>query len=127
MAERLSNKHVNVVVIPDSVIFAMMSRVNKVIIGTNGILANGGLRATSGAYTVALAAKHYSVPVLVLAPMIKFSPVHLCSYELEAFNTLGCAESVLEHGSIAAQNTKIYNPIYDYVPPELVTAFISNT
>lgn len=41
----------------------MMSRVNKVIIGTHTVLANGGLRAASGIHVVALAAKHYSIPV----------------------------------------------------------------
>lgn len=40
-----------------------MSRVNKVIIGTNTVLADGGLRAGSGFHAVAIAAKHYSVPV----------------------------------------------------------------
>lgn len=41
----------------------MMSRVNKVIIGTHTVMANGGLRAACGAHTLAMAAKHYSVPV----------------------------------------------------------------
>lgn len=40
-----------------------MSRVNKVIIGTHTVMANGGLRAVSGSHIMALAAKHYSVPV----------------------------------------------------------------
>ena len=40
-----------------------MSRVNKVIIGTDRVLANGGLMAVSGTHALALAAKHHSVPV----------------------------------------------------------------
>lgn len=40
-----------------------MSRVNKVIIGTHTVMANGGLRALSSCHSVALAAKHCSVPV----------------------------------------------------------------
>lgn len=126
LASTLAAGNVEIVVIPDSAIFAMMSRVNKVIIGTHSVLANGGLRAACGAYTVALAAKHYSVPVIVLAPMYKLSPVHLCSYEQDAFNLVGCAESVIPYDSLAAKFAKVYSPIFDYVPPELVTLFISN-
>lgn len=103
----------------------MMSRVNKVIIGTHSVLANGGLRAACGAYTVALAAKYYSVPVIVLAPMYKLSPLHLC--EQDAFNMVGCAEDVIAYDSLPARDAKVYSPKFDYVPPELVTLFISNT
>ncbi|XP_033252368.1 translation initiation factor eIF-2B subunit beta-like, partial [Drosophila miranda] len=120
-----AEKYVEIIVIPDAAIFAMMSRVNKVIIGTHSVLANGGLRAACGAYTVALAAKHYSVPVIVLAPMYKLSPLHLC--EQDAFNMVGCAEDVIPYDSIPAREAKGYSPMFDYVPPELVTLFISNT
>ncbi|KAH8252631.1 hypothetical protein KR032_000870 [Drosophila birchii] len=124
-ASLASEKNVEIIVIPDAAIFAMMSRVNKVIIGTHSVLANGGLRAACGAYTVALAAKHYSVPVIVLAPMYKLSPLHLC--EQDAFNMVGCAEDVIPYDSIPAREAKVYSPMFDYVPPELITLFISNT
>lgn len=77
-------------------------------------------------FSVALAAKHYSVPVIVLVPMYKMSPVHLCSYEQDAFNLVGSSESVVPYDSPAAKFTKAYSPIFDYVPQELVTLFISN-
>lgn len=46
----------------------------KVIIGTQTVLANGGLRAVNGTHTLALAAKHHSTPLIVCAPMFKLSP-----------------------------------------------------
>lgn len=126
LAANLAKARIETTVIPDSAIFAMMSRVNKVIIGTHCVLANGGLRAASGSYSVALAAKHFSVPVVVLVPMFKLSPVHLCSYEQDAFNLVGNPAPVLPYHSNAARFTTVYNPIFDYVPPELLTLFISN-
>lgn len=104
----------------------MMSRVNKVIIGTHSVLANGGLRSACGSLTVALAAKYFSVPVIVLVPMYKLSPVHLCSYEQDAFNLVGCAEGIIPYNSSAAMFARAFRPIFDYVPPELVTLFISH-
>lgn len=126
LAASLAKSKIETTVISDAAIFAMMSRVNKVIIGTHSVLANGGLRAACGALTVALAAKHYSVPVIVLCPMYKLSPVHLCSYEQDAFNLVGCTEGIIPYDSSAAPSAKAFSPIFDYVPPELVTLFISN-
>ena len=42
LAASLSNDKINTTIIPDSAIFAIMSRVNKVIIGTHSVMANGG-------------------------------------------------------------------------------------
>ncbi|GAB0091420.1 translation initiation factor eIF-2B subunit beta [Sergentomyia squamirostris] len=126
LAASLAKAKIETTVIPDSAIYAMMSRVNKVIIGTHSVLANGGLRAACGSHTVALAAKQFSVPVIVLVPMYKFSPVHLCSYEMDAFNMVGTTEGVIPYKMRDARNVRCYNPVFDYVPPEFVTLFISN-
>lgn len=66
MAASLAKSGIQTAVVPDTAIFAVMSRINKVIIGTHTVMANGGLRASSGVHTIALAAKHYSVPVRIL-------------------------------------------------------------
>lgn len=118
LATNLGKAKIQTTVIPDSAIFAMMSRVNKVIIGTQCVLANGGLRAVCGAYSLALAAKHFSVPVIVLAPTYKLTPVHLSSYDQDDFNILGNTEGVLPYNSRAARFAKAYNPVFDYVPPD---------
>ena len=44
LATSLAASKIPTTLIPDSAIFAVMSRVNKVIIGTHTILANGGLK-----------------------------------------------------------------------------------
>lgn len=53
-----------------------MSRVDKVIIGCHGVMANGGLIAAVGAVMIAHAAKAHQVPLFVLAPLYKFTPLH---------------------------------------------------
>ncbi|KAB0797130.1 hypothetical protein PPYR_05134 [Photinus pyralis] len=127
MASNLAKNNIETTVIPDSAVFAMMSRVNKVIIGTHTVLANGGLRAESGVHMVALAAKHYSIPIMVLAHMYKLSPMHLCSSEQDAFNICASPADVLPYSSgPLLDKVHVYNPVFDYVPPELVTLFISH-
>ena len=49
----LTDAGIPVYVIPDSHIFAIMSRVNKVILATHTVLANGSLVAAAGAHMIA--------------------------------------------------------------------------
>ncbi|XP_043484849.1 translation initiation factor eIF-2B subunit beta [Leptopilina heterotoma] len=129
MAVNLAKANIKTTLISDAAIFAMMSRVNKVIVSTHTVMLNGGLKAISGTYTVAQAAKHYYVPVMVLLPLYKLSPEYLCLYEQEGFNTyLSPSQGVIPTDNIQLMDKiRAYNPAIDYVPPELVTLFISNT
>ncbi|XP_058423370.1 translation initiation factor eIF-2B subunit beta isoform X2 [Diceros bicornis minor] len=93
MAVNLSDAGIETTVMTDSAIFAVMSRVNKVIIGTKTILANGALRAVTGTHTLALAAKHHSTPLIVCAPMFKLSPQF--PNEEDSFHKFVAPEEVL--------------------------------
>ncbi|KAK0169155.1 hypothetical protein PV327_002900 [Microctonus hyperodae] len=129
MVGNLSKSKIKTTLISDVAIFAMMSRVNKVIIGINAVMADGGLKAISGAHAVAQAAKHYSVPVMVLMPLYKLSPLYHCAWKQDTFNKhIAPIQGVID-GANASLMTKIqsYNPVFDYVPSELVTLFITNT
>ena len=127
LAKSLATSGIETTVITDSAVFAIMSRVNKLIIGTPVVMANGGLKANNGAHAVALAAKHHSVPLIVCAAMYKLSPQYLSSYDQDGFNRFVSPEAVLNfsEGDIVSK-VQILNPVFDYVPPELVTLYISN-
>ncbi|KAG2457661.1 EI2BB factor, partial [Polypterus senegalus] len=125
MAVSLSRSGIETTVITDAAIFAVMSRVNKVIIGTQTVLANGGLRAVNGTHTLALAAKHHSTPLIVCAPMFKLSPQF--PNEEDTFHKFVSPQEVLPftEGEILSK-VNVHSPVFDYVPPELITLFISN-
>lgn len=69
-----------------------MSHVNKVVIGAHSglsqlvisishrlslsVMANGGLVAHAGCLNISAAAKHYSVPVIVVTGLHKLCPFH---------------------------------------------------
>ena len=84
MALALSNANIDATLISDAAIFAVMSRVNKVILGAHAVTANGGLVAISGSNLVAAAAKHHSTPVVVCTGLYKLSPLY--PYDSEVFN-----------------------------------------
>ena len=74
-AVALAESGISTTLITDGAIFAMMARVNNVIVGAHGVMANGGLVATAGCHLLALAAQNASVPVVVCAGLYKLTPL----------------------------------------------------
>jgi translation initiation factor eIF-2B subunit beta len=116
---------ITVILIPDSAVFALMSRVNKVILGTHSVLANGGLIAAAGTRVIARAAKVHQTPVVVVSGVYKLSPVY--PFDFDSLIEYGDASKVLpfEDGDLVDQ-IDVQNPLYDYVPAELVDLYITN-
>jgi len=126
MAESLSSAGISTFLVPDSSIYALMSRVNKVILGAHAILANGGMFAITGSLLAATAARVHSTPVVVCAGQFKLTPLWNLYHEYGALD-FADPSSVLsfDEGSLV-DKVDVINPYYDYVRPELVDAFITN-
>ena len=126
MARNLGNANIATTLVHDSAVFAIMGRVHKVILGTHSVTADGGLKAYSGAYSVACAAKHYSVPLLVCTPVYKLTPEFVTSEDQIGFNKLESPQEIYDFSEGDFDEAEILNPTYDYVPPDLVPLFIFN-
>uniref|UniRef100_H3G7M3 Translation initiation factor eIF2B subunit beta n=1 Tax=Phytophthora ramorum TaxID=164328 RepID=H3G7M3_PHYRM len=124
MAHALAESGIHVTVIPDSAVFALMARVNKVVVPAAAVVANGGLIAQSGLQNIALAAKKCSVPVVCVAGLIKLSPLY--AHDLDVLSELSAPSSIFNYED-TVDNLEVLNPAYDYVPPECVRIFITNT
>ncbi|KAH9930601.1 eukaryotic translation initiation factor 2B beta subunit [Fomitopsis serialis] len=126
MATSLSNAGISTFLVPDSSIYAIMSRVNKVIIGAHAILANGGMFAITGTLLAATAARAHSTPVVVCTGQFKLTPAWNLYHEYGALD-FADPSSVLgyEEGPLV-DKVDVINPYYDYVGPELVDVFITN-
>ena len=110
----------------DSAVFAMMSRVNKVVIGTHAVMINGGLVAPTGAHMITLCAEAHSVPVLVLTGMYKLTPMF--PFDSTTFNKLLSPMEITTLHPLDQEDNNMGSPVpaYDYVPPELVSLFVTN-
>lgn len=62
---------IQVNLIHDSEVYAIMARVNKVIVGANLVTADGGFFGTCGINMVTSAAKVMAVPVICIVPIYK--------------------------------------------------------
>ena len=145
MAEILSGAGVMVRVLPDSSCFAVMSRVSKVFIGAESVLANGGLLASIGTHPLCLVAKHHAVPVVVITTTLKMCPYYpsdaLCTAlvkiskseaKMMPWSTFADPVDVLPqdelHDVDAAVHPRlhIHNAEMEYVPPAMISLFVTN-
>mmetsp|Transcript_21863 Transcript_21863/g.38670 ORF Transcript_21863/g.38670 Transcript_21863/m.38670 type:complete len:391 (-) Transcript_21863:1152-2324(-) len=126
-AKKLADHGISTTLIADSAIFAVMSRVTKVILGTNAVMANGGLMARAGTHSVALAAKHHAVPVVCVTGLYKLCP--LFPYKSDSFITLKSPGSTTTYASLGglSDNVKVITAGTDFVPPDLISLFVTNT
>lgn len=125
MAKNLSAAGIETLLIPDAAVYALMARVNKVIIGCHAVTANGGLIAMAGSEILAASARHYSIPVCVVTGMYKLSPIYPENHD--AFNLFGPPDAVLPFDrSDLIDRVNVVNTCFDYVPPQHVDLFVTN-
>ncbi|KCV69637.1 hypothetical protein H696_04054 [Fonticula alba] len=123
-AKRLSEKDINTTLVYDTSIFALMARVNKVVISAHAVLANGGIIAQAGTNLLLQAAHHYSTPVVVLAGLYNLSPLY--SFHPQIQNILLNASDVANYEDDLHPDVQNLNPQFDYVPPEMINLFVTN-
>ena len=116
---------ITVIMVPDSAIFALMSQVNKCILGAQAVLANGSLLAAAGTNLVVKAARHHRVPVLVLCATYKMSPQY--PYDPEELIEYGEVESVVSYQDVQMRDSvKLTNPLTDFVDVGDLDLFVTN-
>lgn len=117
---------ITVLLVPDNAIFALMSRVNKVIISASAVLSNGSIVAAAGAKSLAMAAKIHRVPVMVLAETYKLSPIF--PYDPFDFMDYGDVQKVVPYQDreMLVGLQSIRNPLTDFVDQDMISLFVTN-
>jgi len=100
--------------------------VHKVLLPAHAVVADGGLVTPSGCHAVAVAAKNHAVPVVCVTGLYKLCPAY--PHDLDALNEMGSPEPVLpyrQHTTLG--RPRVLNPLYDFVPPDLVELYVTNS
>lgn len=111
----------------------------QVLIGCKMLLANGGIISKSGSQLVALAARQYSVPVVVLVGLHKLTPFYSSDPSI-ALNDFRAASEVTDFNIVAEHishladgndfgshsSVDVVNPLYDYIPGDLISLFVTD-
>ena len=136
-ARELADQGLSTTLIPDSAVFAMMGRVNKVVIGAHAMLADGGVMAPAGTHMAALAAQRHAVPFVVVIGLHKLTPLFPYDPEVtmndyrspqEVVDADVVGESYQGNGAEGGSDLplRVANPTYDYIPPDLVSLLITD-
>lgn len=123
-AKKLAQHDIETIIIPDSAVFALMSRVGKVIIGTKAVFVNGGsIASSSGVSSVCECAREFRTPVFAVAGLYKLSPLY--PFNIEKSVEFGGSHEVLPKMNPAYRLDAI-NKTTAYVPPENIDIYITN-
>ncbi|KAJ1309593.1 hypothetical protein OPQ81_006366 [Rhizoctonia solani] len=127
LASSLSQHGISTFLVPDSAIFAMMSRVTKLILGAHAVLADGGLVAQAGALAAVAAARAHATSVIVCAAQYKFAPLWSWTVEGAGATDYGDPGLVMgyDEGELVG-SVEVVNPKYDYVKPEFLDVIVTN-
>lgn len=127
LASNLSNQsNISVTVVPDSAIFALMSRVNKVVMSPQAVMADGGAICLAGHQLVTTAAQHYSIPVICVTGSYKLTPL-FAHNQLHILNQHHCPSVALPYSTDVNHDlTEVAVPMYDYIAPECIDLYVTN-
>lgn len=126
-AWELSECGIDVTLICDNMTAQVMKegRIDKVMVGSDRIAANGDTANKIGTYGVALLAKAHNIPFYVLAPSSTFD-MNTATGDGIPIEQRGREEVACGFGRQTVPDAaKVYSPAFDVTPVELITGFIN--
>ena len=123
-AKALVGAGIPVTLIVDSAARHFMPKVDKVIVGSDVVTANGAIVNKIGTSLIALAAKEARVRVFVGAETYKFSPSTVLG-ELVEIEERSAEEVVPKKDLAELKGVRVLNPAFDVTPAELIDAIIT--
>lgn len=118
----LADAGIDVTLIIDSAVRAVMKKVTKVFVGADTITSNGTLINKIGTSQLALSANEARVPFYVCSETYKFSPMTLFG-DTVTIEERG-HEEVVKPGEIS-KSVGIFNPVFDSTPAKYIDAIIT--
>ena len=121
----LAAADVNVILISNSAVYAVMSRVNKVVLDSHVMLSDGSLVAAAGAKAVVQAANMHRAPVIVLGGIYQISPVNV--FDPEKLIEYGDPADIIPFGQgDVLEKISVRRPLYDHISAKVVDLYITN-
>lgn len=125
----LSTNKVDVTVLCDNMAGYLMrqKKIDKIFVGADRIAINGDAANKIGSYSLAVLAKFHQVPFYVVAPRSTFD------LSLDNGNQIPIEQRSADEirqswykKPMVANGVKVYNPAFDVVPAELITAIVTD-
>ncbi len=121
-ARELAEAKVPVTLIVDSAMRYVMPEISVAFVGTDTLESDGSVINKIGTHLLAATARDHNVPFYACAETYKFLPASKIGRRVE-IEKRSVREVVAE--SEIPGGVEIFNPVFDRVPPELVTGIIT--
>jgi methylthioribose-1-phosphate isomerase len=114
-------------VVTDSMAGALMRRglVDRVVVGSDRVVANGDFANKIGTYTVAVMAHRHGVPFYVAAPLSTYDATIASGDEIPIEERDGDEVTTLAGHRLTPPASRGFNLAFDVTPAELVTAHVN--
>ncbi len=125
-AWELLKEKIPVTVIADTAVGHIMSKgmIDKIIVGADRITREGYVFNKIGTYQIAILAKEHNLPFYVAAPTSTFDTN--IDHDKVVIEERDANEIVFAgRKRIVAKGVKVYNPVFDKTPPNLIRAIIT--
>ncbi|MBU4031357.1 MAG: ribose 1,5-bisphosphate isomerase [Candidatus Thermoplasmatota archaeon] len=121
-ARELSEAGVPVTLIVDSAMRYVMPEVSIAFVGTDTLESDGSVINKIGTHLLAATARDFKVPFYACAETYKFLPSSKIGRRVEIEKR--SSREIVSNAEIPG-SVEIFNPVFDRVPPELVTGIIT--
>ena len=125
-AFELTRAGIAFVLITDSMVGTIASRIDLVLVGADRIAANGDVANKIGTLTLAITANHYQLPFYVVAPISTFDLTkpngNAITIEMRGSDEI----SKIGGQRIAPKGVRVYNPAFDITPAKMITGIITD-
>lgn len=118
----LAEAGVPVTLIVDSAMRYVMPQISVAFIGTDTLESDGSVINKIGTQALAAAARDFGVPVYACAETYKFLPPSKAGQRVEI--ELRPIDEIIAPEDLP-DGVEVYNPVFDRVPPELITNIIT--
>jgi len=125
----LKKKGIDVTLICDSMAAALMrqGKIDKIIVGADRIAANGDIANKIGTYNLAVLADYHKIPFYIAAPSSTFDLRIRSGKDIPIEERKsGEVTTLFFKRPIAPKGIKIFNPVFDVTPNNLITAIITD-
>jgi len=124
----LSKAGIECTLICDNMVSSVMSHgmIDAVFVGCDRVARNGDVANKIGTSSLAIQAKHYSIPLYVFCPSSTFDPDCMTGEDIEIeHRNPGEIKELYFSKPISPAGVKCYNPAFDITDHRLVTAIIT--
>lgn len=122
LMQKFQNEEIFFVSLPS--VFSIMSKVNKVFLDCHAVMSDGASICEAGSYNISIIAKEFAVPLFMLAPRYKFTPLY--AFSQDTFNYFKKPQQYFKEAE-GVEGIEIQVQKYNLIPNDHIILIITDS